>query len=117
MKANWQFWRDVVSEEGRASSKRIAFFVLLTVWIAAFIVNLITGKSPSQVFMDQAFYMLTLLLASIIGSNVLNTVKDVKFKQSDNNAKVGAPSPPPTPDTTIVTDKTTLTKPVIKKNV
>jgi Na+/glutamate symporter len=93
------FIKDVLSEKGIPSTKRVAFFLLLLVFVAVIFVNLVWGKMLNEVLGSQLYYMLNALLIAIIGSNILDTVKEVKTVQSNNNATVGAASPnqPPPP--------------------
>lgn len=89
-----------LSESGIPSSKRIAFFLLLLVFLFLVVLNTFTGKKPDVTLQDQLYYMLTTLAGLVFGSNVLNKIADVKKTQSENNTKVGSPSP--TPDTTVI---------------
>ena len=88
-----KFILSVLSENGSPSSKRFITFLLLIVFIFAYLFNLFTGKSPSETFSSQLYLMLTTGIGVIFGSNILDTIKDIKIAQSNNNAKVGAPSP------------------------
>lgn len=83
----------VLSEKGIPSSKRVAFFFLLFIFVLVIVVNIIWGKVLDATLGSQLYYMLNALLIAIIGSNVLDTVKEIKTTQSNNNATVGAPSP------------------------
>lgn len=93
------FIKRVLSEKDIPSTKRVAFFGLLLVFVAAIFVNLIWGKVLEATLGSQLYYLLNALLIAIVGSNVLDTVKEVKTTQSNNNVQVGAPSPtqPPPP--------------------
>ena len=98
------FIKSVLSESGIPSSKRVAFFGLLLVFIMTIIVNLLWGKTLEATLGTQLYYMLNALLISIITANVIGAVKDIKIIQSNNNATVGAPSPTPAPDVTETTN-------------
>lgn len=87
------FFFAALSENGSPSSKRLVLFFLLFLFIFLTLYNLFTGKSPSSVFIDQLYLMLTTSLGVVFGANVLDTIKEIKTVQSNNNAKVGAPSP------------------------
>jgi hypothetical protein len=89
------FIRLVLSEEGLPSSKRVAFFILLFVFLFVDIVNLFTAKKLDVVLQDQLFYAMQGAMLTIFGSNILNKVSELKKVQSSNNAKVGEPSPTP----------------------
>ena len=104
------FIMDVLSEKGIPSTKRVAFFLLLLVFVVIIFVNIVWGKVLDAVLGSQLYYMLNALLIAIIGSNILDTVKEVKTVQSNNNATVGAaspnqpPPPPPPPAAGAVTN-------------
>jgi hypothetical protein len=85
----------VLAENGTPSSKRFITFLLLLLWIFAFVYNLVTGKTASETYTTQHYLMLTTGLGLIFGSNVLDTIKSIKVTQSNNNAQVGASSPTP----------------------
>jgi hypothetical protein len=96
----WQ----AMSESGSPSIKRCVLVWSLVLFTAELVVNAI-GKQRvlDQTLQTQLFELVCGSLAAVLGINVLNGIKDIKIKQSDNNAAVGAPSPPPAaPDTTIV---------------
>lgn len=95
------FVKLVLSENGMPSSKRVILFILLLAFLAELFINLFTAKAPISELREELFYALTGALATVFGSNILSTWKDIKSVQSDNNAKVGAPSPQiPTTETT-----------------
>jgi len=87
-----QFLKDVLSENGQPSSKRWAFFTILYVFVGICIYNIITGKTLSPTLQDQLYYMLLALLGSVVGSNVLDTVKNIKTGTGPSN-----PPPPANP--------------------
>ena len=72
------FIKGVLSEQGQPSSKRVAFFVLLFLFVGVCVYNIITGKMLTPTLQDQLYYMLTASLLAILGSNVITAVKDVK---------------------------------------
>lgn len=98
-----KFIRDVLSENGSPSSKRVAFFILLFAFLLELAVNLIWNKLLSDTLRDQLYYAMLSCLAVIFGVNITQMVKDIKVTQSQNNAASGLPSP--TPDTTVITPK------------
>src|ERR1043165_3444262 len=98
-----QFIKEILSENGSGSTKRAAFWVLLFAFLAQCAVNLFWAKELSPTLRDQLYYAMLGALSVIFGVNIAQIVKDIKTTQSNNNASVGAPSPPPAPaDTTIV---------------
>lgn len=98
-----QFIKDAMSEGGTPSIKRVTLVILLFSFLSECVYNGVTGKSLSSVLVDQLYYAMISCLGVIFGINILQGVKDIKITQSQNNAKVGAPSP--APDTTVVNTK------------
>jgi hypothetical protein len=94
------FIRLMLSESGEPSSKRFAFFVVLFLFVFVVVYNMITGKSPSPSLSEQVFEAFLVLSGLVSVSGITNMMGNVKIKQAEANASVGAPSP--TPDTTIV---------------
>ena len=95
-----QFIKSTLSERGEPSIKRVTLVVLLIVFIISFFINVMSGRAPAEYLQNQLFELMLVCIGTVFGVNLLNGIKDIKFKQSDNNAKVGEPSPQP--DTTIV---------------
>jgi hypothetical protein len=60
---------------GSLSSKRVVMFILLAMFIAHCITNLITGKALSQTLGDQLFYMLIWVSGTVFGEQVTNLFK------------------------------------------
>lgn len=75
--------------------KRVAFTILLFAFLAECAVNLAWKKLLSDVLRDQLYYAMIAALGCIFGINVLQSIKDVKIAQSNNNAATGNPTPPP----------------------
>lgn len=96
------FFRLALSEDGIPSSKRVVLFILLLTFIFIVLYNIFTGKKPDDTLQSQLYYMLTTVVGLVFGSNIVNAIKDVKIKQSNNNVVVGAPSPVQPPITPIV---------------
>jgi len=90
----------VLSESGMPSSKRVCFFITLFLFVFEVIYNMISGKSPSTEISNQLFELLLVLSGLVSISGITNTIGNVKIKQAESNASVGAPSP--TPDVTTV---------------
>lgn len=98
-----KFLKEALCERGEPSFKRLSATALLIIFAVMLFINLFTGKAPAEFLQNQLFELILVALGSVLGVNILNGIKDIKIKQSDNNAAVGAPSPPPPPpDTTIV---------------
>lgn len=93
------FIKDALSENGTASAKRIAFFILLFAFLVECSINMIWAKILDSTLRDQLYYAMLTTLGSIIGVTLINSYKEVKIAQSNNNATVGASSPPE-PDAT-----------------
>ncbi len=72
------FVKDVLSERGRGSSKRVAFFIVLFVFLGLVLVSTFTGKQPAPELREELFYIMSGLLASVVGSNAINAWKEVK---------------------------------------
>ena len=89
-----QFIKQTLSERGEPSIKRVVLIVLLVVFIVSLFINLLTGKAPAEYLQNQLFELILVALGAVFGINILNGIKDIKFKQSDNNARVGEPTPP-----------------------
>jgi len=98
-----QFLKSTLSERGEPSFKRAAATGLLIVFACELGINLFTGKAPEQSLQNQLFELILVAFGSVLSVNIGNVIKDIKAKQSDNNAKVGEPSPQP--DTTIVKEE------------
>ena len=96
------FFKGVLSENGTPSSKRVAFFILLFAFLVECAVNLIWNRLLSDTLRDQLYYALLTALGAIFVVNIGDKIKEIKITQSNNNAAVGAASPPPAPNTTIV---------------
>lgn len=90
-----KFIKDALSESGTASSKRIAFFILLFAFLVECGVNLAWNKLLSDTLRDQLYYAMLTALGTIFGANVMEQVKNIKVTQSQNNASIGSPSPTP----------------------
>ena len=60
---------------GSLSSKRLVMFILLAMFIAHCITNLITGKALSPTIGDQLFYMLIWVSGTVFGEQVTNLFK------------------------------------------
>lgn len=89
-----KFLKDALSESGTASSKRIAFFILLFAFLMECAVNLIWVRLLSDTLRDQLYYAMLTALGAIFGGNILQNIKDIKVTQSNNNKAVGEPTPP-----------------------
>jgi hypothetical protein len=60
---------------GSLSSKRVVMFVLLFMFIAHCITNLVTGKALSPTIADQLYYMLMWVSGTVFGEQVTNLFK------------------------------------------
>lgn len=100
-----QFIKSTLSERGDPSIKRVALTGFSLVWVVSFFVNLFSGKSPDEYLRNQLFELILVCIGAVFGINILNGLKDIKFKQADANQAVGSPTP--TPDTTVITEKPT----------
>ena len=60
---------------GSLSSKRVVMFVLLAMFVAHCVTNLITGKALSPTLGDQLFYMLIWVSGTVFGEQVTNLFK------------------------------------------
>lgn len=96
-----KFIWEAMSENCSVSIKRCILVWAMILFMAELVVNAI-GKQRvlDPTLQTQLFELLCGSLAAVVGVNIFNGIKDIKIKQSDNNATVGAASP--TPDTTIV---------------
>jgi hypothetical protein len=96
-----KFLREAMSENGAASIKRCILVWALTLFTAELVVNAI-GKQRvlDPELRTQLFEFLCISLGAVVGVTVYNGWKDIKITQSNNNASVGAASPPA--DTTTV---------------
>lgn len=93
-----------MSETGIISIKRCVLVWALVLFTLELMVDAI-GKQRvlDPTLQTQLFELVCGSLAAVLGMNFYNGYKDIKIKQSDNNATVGSASPPPPPpDTTIV---------------
>lgn len=97
-----QFIRLMLSEEGLPSSKRVLLFVFSIAFLVEIFVDIFIGKHPIDELRQELFWALSGALGTVFGSNILNKVAEIKKTQSDNNSKVGAPSPTPQPDTVVM---------------
>lgn len=91
------FLKDALSESGTASAKRIAFFVLLFAFLAQCTLNMVWKLILDPTLRDQLYYAMLTTLGTIIGVTAINSFKDIKIAQSNNNAATGQ-STPPVPD-------------------
>lgn len=97
-----KFLKQALSERGEPSIKRLTLAWALILFTAELIVNACGKQRVLDATLQSQLYELILIsLGAVLGINVLNGIKDIKFKQSDNNKSVGSPSP--TPDTTVIT--------------
>lgn len=98
-----RFIWEAMSENCSISIKRCVLVWALFLFTLELTVNAI-GKQRvlDATLQTQLFELVCGSLAAVLGINILNGIKDIKIKQSDNNAAVGAPSPPPPPPDTIV---------------
>lgn len=89
----WQ----AMSESGSVSIKRCILVWALILFTLELVVNAV-GKQRvlDPTLQTQLFELLCGSLATVVGINIFNGYKDIKLRQSDNNAQVGAASPPPT---------------------
>lgn len=99
-----KFVWEAMSENGAVSIKRCILVWVMILFMAELVVNAI-GKQRvlDATLQTQLFELLCGSFAAVVGINIFNGYKDIKIRQSDNNASVGAASPPPPPaDTTII---------------
>lgn len=96
-----KFIWEAMSESGSISIKRCVLVWALILFTLELVVN---GMGKQRVLdttlQTQLFELVCGSLAAVLGMNIYNGYKDIKIKQSDNNATVGAASPPA--ETTIV---------------
>lgn len=87
------FIKEVLSENGSASSKRVAFFILLFAFLAQLAVDLVWGKLLSDTLRDQLYYAMLTTLGAVVGVTVFNGFKDMKMAQSGNTTPPNPPQP------------------------
>lgn len=93
-----------MSENNSISYKRCFATWVLFLFTLELVVNAI-GKQRvlAETLSTQLFEVLVGSFAAVTGVGIYNAYKEIKIRQSDNNAAVGASSPPPPPpDTTTV---------------
>lgn len=88
------FIKDVLSENGSASSKRVAFFILLFAFLAECAVDVIWGRLLSDTLRDQLYYAMLTTLGAVVGVTVVNALKDMKISQVNNAPTPPSPNPP-----------------------
>ncbi len=91
-----KFIKEALSERGEPSIKRLALVGSLILFAAELAVNA-CGKQRvlDPTLQSQLFELVLVCIGAVLGVNVLNGIKDIKIKQSDNNKAVGEPSPTP----------------------
>src|SRR5690349_14208865 len=99
-----KFIREAMSENGTISIKRCVLVWALVLFTAELVVNGI-GKQRvlEPELRSQLFEFMCITLGAVVGINVFNGYKDIKIVQSNNNAQVGASSPPPAPTMVVET--------------
>jgi hypothetical protein len=75
----------------RISSRRTSMVFFELLYSFCLILNIFTGKQPSQQFHDELFHLVVLTLVLVFGDIVLKVMAFFKGKQID------IPAPPPTP--------------------
>lgn len=101
------FTRLTISEDGIPSAKKVSLFILLFLFIFVVLFNLFTGKRPDETLQSQLYYLLTTVFGLVFGSNIVTAIQKIKTTQSENNAKVNAPSP--TPQNIVIPQPTDIT--------
>ena len=99
------FCKEVVSEDGRASAKRVSLFLLLFTFIFLCLYNVFTGKMINDNLLTDLFSLLPTIFALVFGSNIISAVKVIKTTGQINNKQTitsdpgdgGADQPPPAP--------------------
>jgi len=93
-----RFIWEAMSENASISIKRCILVWSMILFTAELVVNAI-GKQRvlDPTLQTQLFELVCGALAAVVGVNIYNGYKDIKIKQSDNNATAGA-STPPVPD-------------------
>lgn len=91
-----RFIWEAMSENASISIKRCVLVWSLLLFTLELIVNAV-GKQRvlDPTLQTQLFELLCGSLGAVVGINIYNGYKDIKLRQSDNNATVGPPSPPP----------------------
>lgn len=74
----FNFLKSVMSENGSPSSKRVVLFILVFLFVFEIIWNLCTGKSIATTLSDQVYYGMLYVVSLVFGSNVVNSIKDIK---------------------------------------
>jgi phosphotransferase system glucose/maltose/N-acetylglucosamine-specific IIC component len=100
-----QFLKQAMSERGEPSIKRLTLAWFIFLFTLELLVNAI-GKQRvlAETLQTQLFELLCGVFAAVVGVNIYNGWKDIKFKQADANQAVGA-STPPTDTTTVTPEK------------
>lgn len=79
----------------RVSSRRTSMVFFILLFAFCLILNIFTGKEPSQQFHDELFHLTVLSLVLVFGDIVLKVLAFFKGKQID------PPASPPTPGDTV----------------
>ena len=70
------FIADALSGETGASSKRVMLFIFSIVFIVVLFVNLFTKKLLDETLQNQLFYIVTTLIASLVGESIVGIWKN-----------------------------------------
>lgn len=89
-----QFIKQALSEDNQASSRRIAFYILLFAFLGECFVNIGWRLSMADTLRDQLYYAMLTALGTIFGGNAINAYVEWKKKQAESNAAAGSSTPP-----------------------
>jgi hypothetical protein len=91
-----RFIWEAMSEDGSISIKRCILVWALLLFTLELIVNAV-GKQRvlDPTLQTQLFELLCGSLGTVVGIKIYNGYKDIKLRQSDNNATARPSSPPP----------------------
>lgn len=90
-----KFLWEAMSENGTISIKRCVLVWSILLFTLELVVNAV-GKQRvlDATLQTQLFELMCGSLATVVGINIFNGYKDIKIRQSDNNATIGSSSPP-----------------------
>lgn len=82
------FIKEVVSEDGRGSTKRVVLFVLLFAFLSVVYVDLFTKLSLSAGLEEKLYNAFNFSLAAVVGGNVITAIQKIKTNTNVNGEEL-----------------------------
>lgn len=81
------FIKEVVSEGGTGSTKRVVLFVLLFAFLSVIYVDLFTKLTLSAGLEDKLYNAFNLTLMAVVGGNIITAIQKIKTNANGEELK------------------------------